>query len=59
MYEVDVRNELTGEVEKVRLSCACSQDAQVNALLQLFKHQGWRKAVAAPPELALAYSESE
>lgn len=53
-YNVEVRNELTGETETVRMATAgtCGAQAQVEALLHLFKNKGWRKAVAFQPEIA-------
>lgn len=45
-YKVVVRNEITGEVEMVPVACSCFQDAQIEALVFLFRNQGWRKAVA-------------
>jgi hypothetical protein len=53
-YKVLVRNELTGETETVRTAMdgICGAQAQVEALLHLFKSKGWRKAVAFQPELA-------
>jgi hypothetical protein len=51
-YDVRVRNELTGEVTTVSLQSNCWEEAQVAALVKLFKSQGWRKAVALQPELA-------
>lgn len=51
-YDVKVRNELTGEEMTVSLDSNSWQDAQVHALILLFKHVGWRKAVAYPPEIA-------
>jgi hypothetical protein len=59
LYEVVVCNELTGEVERVRLTSSCSQEAQVDALVHLFKEQGWRKAVAWQAELAVGASETD
>ena len=49
LYEVVVRNEVTSEVRTVRISSFGPEDAQVEALVQLFKSQGWRKAVALAP----------
>jgi hypothetical protein len=48
-YDVPVRNELTGEIVTMSVTCACSGDAQVQALTQLFRSRGWRKLVAFPP----------
>lgn len=52
MYEVAVRNELTGEMETVLITTGVPCDAQVQALLHLFKTRGWRKAVALQPRRA-------
>lgn len=54
MYHVVVRNELTGETETVRTAMdgMCGAQAQVEALLHLFKNKGWRKAIAFQPEVA-------
>jgi hypothetical protein len=53
-YKVLVRNEMTGETEIVRTAKdgICGAQAQVEALLHLFKNKGWRKAVAFQPEVA-------
>jgi hypothetical protein len=32
------------------VTCACGQDAQVEALHELFVREGWRKATALEPE---------
>jgi hypothetical protein len=54
IYEVIVRNELTGDTAAVALSAACGQEAQVEALHYLFHSRGWNKAVALPPTVASA-----
>lgn len=51
-YDVTVRNELTGEVATVEVRSDCWQQAQVDALVLLFRSSGWRKAVAYQPVLA-------
>lgn len=59
LYDVTVRNELTGEVATISLQSSWPQEAQVAALVQLFKLQGWRKAVALPPQRSPAQSPVE
>jgi hypothetical protein len=49
VFDVVVHNELTHEETTVRLTSGCSQDAQVEALVQVFKSRGWRKISALPP----------
>lgn len=49
-YDIVVRNELTGEVATVTVKSSWPQDAQVEALVQLFRALGWRKATAFPAE---------
>ena len=58
-YEVIIRNELTGEELTVTRLSYCAQDAQIEALVQAFKNQGWRKAVAFPVELGPAQPSAE
>lgn len=50
-YLVPVRNEDTGEVRIVEVLSGYAVDAQVEALQQLFKHEGWRKATALLPDV--------
>jgi hypothetical protein len=50
-YLIPVRNEYTGEVRVVEVQSAHDADAQIQALHQLFKQEGWRKATALRPEL--------
>ena len=47
-YSVTVRNEHTGESTTLTIQATCPADAQLNALLSLFKANGWRKALALP-----------
>jgi hypothetical protein len=54
LYTVLVRNELTGEMATVSIPCWSCHDAQVEALSQLFKSRGWRKACAFQAEPAPA-----
>jgi hypothetical protein len=49
-YQVPVRNDDTGEVRVVEVSSAYEVDAQVEALQQLFKQDGWRKCTASRAE---------
>jgi hypothetical protein len=51
LYDVVVRNENTGETVTVCVESPCHGDAQTRALVQLFKNDGWRKAVAFPAVL--------
>lgn len=59
LYEVVVRNELTGEVETVSIQCTGGCDAQVQALHRMFHARGWRKASALPPSIAPTPALSE
>ena len=52
MFLVPVRNELTGEVLVVEIASSYLVDAQVSALQQVFKREGWRKATALRPDPA-------
>jgi hypothetical protein len=45
-YSVTVLNELTGETTIVLISSLSAKDAQVQALTQVFRQEGWRKASA-------------
>jgi hypothetical protein len=45
-YQVPVRNDDTGEVRVIEVSSAYEVDAQVEALQQIFKSDGWRKCTA-------------
>lgn len=51
-FFVPVRNELTGEVLVVEIASGYFADAQVSALQQVFKREGWRKATALRPDAA-------
>ena len=48
MYQVTVRNEVTGEVRTLEVSSSHATDAQITALQRLFKEDGWRRAKAMP-----------
>ena len=50
-FDVTVRNELTGEVVTVGIRSGDAQEAQAEALLYMFRSQGWRKAIALWPQL--------
>jgi hypothetical protein len=54
LYDVSVRNELSGEVTTIGVLADCAAGAQVEALVALFKTRGWRKAIASPPEAGIA-----
>jgi hypothetical protein len=49
-FLVPVRNDSTGEIRTVEIQSVYGADAQVEALHQLFKQEGWRKATALQPE---------
>jgi hypothetical protein len=49
-YEIPVRNDSTGEVRVVAVSSVFEVDAQVEALQQLFRSDGWHKCTAMRPE---------
>jgi hypothetical protein len=51
-YSVTVLNELTGETTIVLISSLSAKDAQVQALTQVFRQEGWRKASAREPQSA-------
>jgi hypothetical protein len=55
-YDIQVRNETTGEVRVVVVECDFDVDAQVAALHRLFHEEGWRRATAMKPQTALAAS---
>jgi hypothetical protein len=57
VYDVVVRNELTGETVTVEMLGSVPAEAQTQALLQLFRTHGWRKASALPPDAACASGE--
>lgn len=50
-YHIPVRNEHTGEIRIVEILSGYVTDAQIEALQQLFKEEGWRKATALLPEV--------
>jgi hypothetical protein len=49
-FTVVVRNEFTGEVRTIEVQSEYYRDAQIAALVQLFRVDGWRKATALVPE---------
>lgn len=49
-YRVLVRNETTGETTTVSVACLSPKDAQVQALTQVFRQEGWRWTRAFEPE---------
>jgi hypothetical protein len=49
-YSVLVRNEMTGETTIVSVASLSSEDAQVQALTQIFRQVGWRKVCAFQPQ---------
>jgi hypothetical protein len=49
-YSVTVLNELTGETTIVLIASVSAKDAQVLALTQVFREEGWRKASARVPQ---------
>lgn len=51
-YSVLVRNEMTGETTIVSVASLSSEDAQVQALTQVFRQAGWRKVSAFQPQAA-------
>jgi hypothetical protein len=53
-YDIQVRNETTGEVRVVAVESDFDVDAQVAALHRLFHEEGWRRATALKPETILA-----
>jgi len=48
-YDVQVRNETTGEVRVVEVHSNFDVDAQIAALHRLFHEEGWRQATALKP----------
>ena len=48
-YRVAVRNEQTGETMVVTVEAEHPVEGQEKALLFIFRHYGWRHAVALPP----------
>ncbi len=53
-YQIPVRNDDTGEIRIVEVSSAYEVDAQIEALQQLFKRDGWRKCTALHAEVNVA-----
>jgi hypothetical protein len=51
-FRVTVRNEITGEIAVVEWEADCERTAQIQVLHMLFRHRGWRRAVAMVPEVA-------
>jgi hypothetical protein len=49
-YNVLVRNDLTGETRVVSVEALSAKDAQVEALTQCFRRDGWRVVSASEPE---------
>ena len=49
-FQVVVRNELTGEEATITVECAVACEAQTQALIELFRTRGWRKARALQPD---------
>lgn len=50
-YQIPVRNDDTGEIRIVEISSSYEVDAQVEAVQQLFKQDGWRKCTALHAEV--------
>jgi hypothetical protein len=48
-FHVVVRNELTDEEATVLITSACPEDAQVEALVQVFESLGWKNIHALAP----------
>jgi hypothetical protein len=57
-YRVPVRNEHTGEVRIVEILSGYEVDAQLAALEELFRTEGWRKAVALRAEASFQEGEA-
>lgn len=49
-FLVPVRNEFTGEIRVVVVTSSYGTDAQIEALHELFRSEGWSKATALCPE---------
>ena len=49
-FDIVVRNEMTGEVVTLAVPGSIAAEAQTEALIQLFRSRGWRKACAFPPD---------
>ena len=59
VYDVLVRNELTGELTTVVVTAIGAVNAQVEALHHVFHSAGWHKAVAMQPALTSQAPEGE
>lgn len=46
LYRVTCIHQETGEQAQVELECSCPQEAQVEALMQLYRQWGWRHVLA-------------
>ena len=57
-YSVLIRNEVTGETTVVWVSSLSTKDAQVGALTQVFRQQGWRQARAFEAQPVAAEARS-
>jgi hypothetical protein len=49
LFDVHVRNELTGEVRVLTIAAPTAQAGQVMAVTAMFREHAWRKAVALAP----------
>ncbi|HEX6508581.1 MAG TPA: hypothetical protein VF221_13210 [Chloroflexota bacterium] len=49
-YQIPVRNDDTGEIQVVEVLCTYEVDAQVEALQQLFRTNGWHRCTALRAE---------
>lgn len=58
IYQVTVRNQITGEIAMIEWESDCRERAQVDVLRLLFRSRGWRKAVAMVPEVVVLESEA-
>lgn len=59
VYDVVVRNDLTGELVTLSMAGSVPAEAQTQALIQLFQTHGWRKASALPPQTVPVDGEVE
>lgn len=50
VFDIVVRNEMTGEVVTLAVEGSVPAEAQTAALVELFRSRGWRKASAFPPD---------
>jgi hypothetical protein len=53
IYQVPVRNEATGEIRLIAVLSISAGEAQIEALRLLFREEGWRKATALVPQMAV------